>query len=30
LLDRFGCANAVDFGRCSLDSASFPAKKGAS
>src|SRR5918994_7921837 len=29
LLDRFGKANAIDFGRCSLDSASFPAKKGA-
>src|SRR5215216_7554135 len=29
LLDRLGRANAVDFGRCSLDSASFPAKKGA-
>ena len=26
LLDRLGRANAVDFGRCSLDSASFPAK----
>ena len=30
LLDRLGRANAVDFGRCSLDSASFPAKGGAS
>jgi transposase len=30
LLDRLGRANAIDFGRCSLDSASFPAKKGAS
>jgi transposase len=30
LLDRLGKANAIDFGRCSLDSASFPAKKGAS
>jgi hypothetical protein len=29
LLDRLGRANAVDFGRCSLDSASFPAKRGA-
>ena len=29
LLDRLGRANAIDFGRCSLDSASFPAKKGA-
>jgi transposase len=29
LLDRLGRANAVDFGRCSLDSASFPAKGGA-
>jgi transposase len=28
LLDRLGRANAVDFGRCSLDSASFPAKRG--
>ena len=27
LLDRLGRANAVDFGRCSLDSASFPAKR---
>src|ERR671916_546248 len=30
LLDRLGRANAIDFGRCSLDSASFPAKGGAS
>jgi len=30
LLDRLGRANAIDFSRCSLDSASFPAKKGAS
>jgi transposase len=30
LLDRLGAANAVDVGRCPLDSASFPAKKGAS
>src|SRR5918993_621561 len=29
LLDRLGPANAGDFGRLSLDSASFPAKKGA-
>ena len=29
LLNRLGRANAVDFGRCSLDSASFPVKKGA-
>jgi transposase len=29
LLDRLGRANAIDFGRCSLDSASFPAKRGA-
>jgi transposase len=29
LLDRLGRANAIDFARCSLDSASFPAKKGA-
>lgn len=28
LLDRLSRANAVDFGRCSLDSASFPAKGG--
>jgi transposase len=28
LLDRLGRANAIDFGRCSLDSASFPAKGG--
>jgi transposase len=28
LLDRLGRANAVDFSRCSLDSASFPAKRG--
>jgi hypothetical protein len=26
LLDRLGRANAIDCGRCSLDSASFPAK----
>src|SRR5215213_5580114 len=30
LLDRLGKANAIDFGRCSLDSASFPGKRGAS
>src|ERR671932_1844144 len=30
LLDRLGAANAIDFGRCSLDSASVPAKRGAS
>ena len=30
LLDRLGRANAIDWGRCSLDSASFPAKGGAS
>src|SRR5215217_8020294 len=30
LLDRLGRANAIDFSRCSLDSASFPAKRGAS
>jgi transposase len=30
LLDRLGRANAVDFSRCSLDSASFPAKRGTS
>jgi transposase len=30
LLDRLGRANAIDFGRCSLDSASLPAKRGAS
>lgn len=30
LLDRLGRANAIDVGRCSLDSASFPAKGGAS
>ena len=29
LLDRLGRANAIDFGRCSLDSASVPAKRGA-
>jgi transposase len=29
LLDRLGRANAVDWSRCSLDSASFPAKGGA-
>jgi transposase len=29
LLDRLGRANAIDCGRCSLDGASFPAKKGA-
>src|SRR5215217_3030809 len=28
LLDRLGRANAIDFGRCSLDSASFAAKRG--
>ena len=30
LLDRLGRANAIDWSRCSIDSASFPAKKGAS
>ncbi len=30
LLDRLGRANAVDWSRCSLDSASVPAKGGAS
>jgi transposase len=30
LLDRLGAANAIDWGRCSLDSASVPAKGGAS
>ena len=30
LLDRLGRANAIDWSRCSLDSASFPAKRGAS
>src|ERR671913_1546001 len=30
LLDRLNRANAIDWSRCSLDSASFPAKKGAS
>jgi transposase len=30
LLDRLGAANAIDWGRCSLDSASVPAKRGAS
>ena len=30
LLNRLGRANAIDFGRCSLDSASFAGKKGAS
>jgi transposase len=29
LLDRLGRANAIDWGRCSLDSASFAAKRGA-
>jgi len=29
LLDRLGAANAIDWGRCSLDSASVPAKRGA-
>jgi transposase len=29
LLDRLGRANAIDWSRCSLDSASFPAKGGA-
>jgi hypothetical protein len=28
LLDRLGKANAIDWSRCSLDSASFPAKGG--
>jgi transposase len=28
LLDRLGRANAIDFGRCSLDSASFPGQRG--
>src|SRR3712207_4723951 len=30
LLDRLGTANAIDWSRCSLDSASVPAKRGAS
>ena len=30
LLDRLGRANAIDWGRASLDSASVPAKRGAS
>jgi transposase len=30
LLDRLGLANAIDWSRCSLDSASVPAKGGAS
>ncbi len=30
LLDRLGRANAIDWGRCSLDGASVPAKRGAS
>jgi transposase len=30
LLDRLGRANAIDWGRCSIDSASVPAKRGAS
>src|SRR5512135_3198952 len=30
LLDRLGQANAIDWGRCSLDSASVPAKRGLS
>jgi transposase len=30
LLDRLGRANAIDWGRCSLDSASVPAKGGVS
>jgi transposase len=30
LLDRLGAANAIDWSRCSLDSASFAAKRGAS
>ena len=30
LLDRLGRANAIDWSRCSLDSASVPAKGGAS
>jgi hypothetical protein len=29
LLDRLGRANAIDWGRCSLDGVSFPATKGA-
>ena len=29
LLDRLGAANAIDWSRCSLDSASVPAKRGA-
>jgi transposase len=29
LLDRLGWANAIDWSRCSLDSASVPAKRGA-
>jgi len=27
LLDRLGAANAIDFGRCSLDSAPFAAER---
>ena len=30
LLDRLGRANPIDWSRCSIDSASFPAKKWAS
>jgi transposase len=30
LLDRLGAANAIDWSRCSIDSASVPAKRGAS
>ena len=30
LLDRLGRANAIDWSRCSLDSASFAAKRGVS
>jgi transposase len=30
LLDQLGRANAIDWGRCSLDSASVPAKREAS
>ena len=29
LLDRLGAANAIDWSRCSLDSAAVPAKRGA-
>jgi len=29
LLDRLGCANAIDWSRAAVDSASVPAKRGA-